>query len=149
MRRMGEDDAHVMRQPAHLMLYGSLMRAAGDLLERLGAARRLAYAGRCCVEGRLHDLGAYPALTPGNGLVHGELYRVLDPRVFEVLDPYEDFFPATPERSMYLRRALLLQNPPLSAWVYVYNLPTCARPRIGHGDWLRHLEQRSAQGHQQ
>ena len=59
------------------------------------------------------------------------------------LDAYEDYFPDTPERSLYLRKALSVElktGAPLTVWVYVYNvaLPKGAEP-IPSGDFRDYI----------
>jgi gamma-glutamylcyclotransferase (GGCT)/AIG2-like uncharacterized protein YtfP len=70
-----------------LLAYGTLMR--GFPLHRLlqGRAR---FLGEGAVRGRLFDLGRYPAAVPdGAGLVHGEVYEVLEPSLWSALDSAE------------------------------------------------------------
>lgn len=127
----------------HIMLYGSLRRDYGEL-ERLGLADTLVYEGPCRVLGRLVDLGEYPAFLPATKnagySVAGELFRVADPRAFQVLDQFERFDPSNRSESLYQRRYLRLissqsRGPAPDAWIYVYNRDTATAPEIESGDW--------------
>lgn len=112
--------------------------------EALGMSRLLERVGTCVLPGRLHDLGPYPGLVLGpGGRVRGELHAVLSPRVIAVLDDFEGFDPAHPERSLFVRERVSLLEPDEDAWVYAYNGSVSGRPRVASGDWRRHLQQRS------
>ena len=69
-----------------LFVYGTLMRGFRNH-SRLGNSRFLGPA-RTQPGYRLIDLGRFPGLLPGNGVVSGELYEV-DHRVLECLDEFE------------------------------------------------------------
>lgn len=104
-----------------LFVYGTLRRG-GPMFRRLRLGVRLASAGPARMHGALASLGAYPAFDPaGRGLVHGELYRVLDPRVIAALDAYEEFDPADPDASLFVRARIPLAGRRDRAWVYLYN----------------------------
>lgn len=92
------------------------------MFRRLGLETKLVAAGNARMRGALMSLGAYPALRPGGrGLVEGELYRVRDPRVMAALDAYEEFDPADPGASLFVRVRGPLAGRRQTAWVYVYN----------------------------
>lgn len=84
----------------------------------------------------LYDLGAYPAATPGDGVIQGDLLLV-DEAVLPIADRIEGH-PA------YYRRAQVTvqtATAPVDAWIY-WAPPGLAtgRPRITNGDWFqRHL----------
>ncbi len=106
------------------------------MFRTLGLSGRLAPAGAAAMRGALYSLGAYPGLVPGGrGLVHGELYRVLDPRVFAPLDRYEDFWPDDPAASLFRRVRAPLSGRADTAWVYVYNRETGRARPIPSGRW--------------
>ena len=129
-----------------LVVYGSL-RAGFDTQRRLGIDRMLRLLGPAVVAGRLHDLGAYPALTQGNVAVAGELYEVLDPAVGDVLDPFEGYDPAEPEASQYVRERVMLISPPgVEAWVYRHRAPLDDTSLVRGGDWVAHLAAASRDG---
>ncbi len=122
--------------------YGTLMRAFG-VQRRLGLASELRFVSACRIPGRLYDLGDYPGLVAADGVVLGEVFELLGPRTLTQLDDFEDYDPARPDDSEYLRRAVRLIEPALDAWVYVYNRPFTGRRPIASGEWS-YTEQRAA-----
>lgn len=128
-----------------IAFYGSLL-SPFPTQERLGVDQALERLGPCRLRGRLLDLGAYPGLVEGPGLVRGELYRLADPAALAVLDGFEGYRPEDPGGSEYLRRAEELAEPAVTAWVYrLRQAPAGAAPVAG-GDWARHLAGREPQG---
>ncbi len=99
------------------------------------------------VRGMLHSIpdpdGWYPALAlGGSGEALGMVYEAqphFTPADLARIDAYEDFDPAWPDASLYLRREVELLGGG-SAQAYVWNraLPDGARP-IVHGDFRRWL----------
>lgn len=133
-------------RPLHIAVYGTLMRPF-DAQERLGIADQLAYEGPCRFEGVLYDLGAFPGAVPGDEVVQGELFRILDPRAMPKMDRLEGYDPAHEEGSQYLRRAIDLVGPEgKRAWVYWYNGPVEEGARVPSGSWIEHLKNRSGGG---
>lgn len=123
----------------YLFVYGTLMSgmAASHLLSDIARP-----VGRGRVQGRLYDLGEYPALVPGGpgDTVWGEIYRILRPANIRQIDRYEGFDPSRPA-PLYRREATwvtLEDGASLQAWAYVYNrrLPANAR-LLPSGDYRR------------
>lgn len=109
-----------------LFVYGTLMRGECNhaLLRRaryLGAARTAAgYA--------LLNLGAYPALVPGDGHVSGELFRV-DAATLRAVDRLE-------EHPRYYRRiGITLADGRHAAAYLLPRRHALGRARIASGDW--------------
>lgn len=124
-----------------IALYGSLRDER--LRRELGLAGRLRRLGRFRLDGILYDLGPYPALAPGKGVVHGELFEILDSRALPSMDAYEEFDPGRPpEFSVYRRERWRLAEPDLECWIYVYNRPVRSLPRVLGGDWLAQRRRR-------
>ena len=107
--------------------------------------------GPAAVRGRLHAIpdgaGWFPALLPGDGLVHGRTFRAsasFADADLARMDAYEDFDPAAPDRSLYLRRELELAGGGV-AQAYRFNqpLPEGSLP-IPHGDFRRWLDETGA-----
>ena len=134
-----------MNTSNHLFLYGTLMRSDVSLgsrglgaMEALPAGKYLRFVCESQVQGMLYDLGSYPGLKEGDGLVKGEVYEVLSPEAWPILDPYEDFFPEDEEGSLYLRKPVELMDEPGHAWTYIYNHEVDESSLIHDGDWKRY-----------
>lgn len=95
----------------HLAAYGTLKQGSGQQQD-LGVAHMLRFIGPCTLPGRLINLGDYPALVTGEGRVEAELFQVLNPAVWSILDDYEG--------DEYTRRQVRLLDPPGQAWTYLY-----------------------------
>lgn len=121
-------------------LYGTLRDPNVRL--SLGLTGRLRRLGRFRLEGILYDLGPYPALGPGKGLVHGELYEIMDSGAMAVMDAFEEFDPKRPTLSPYLRERWRLIAPDVECWIYRYNRPTRGIPHVLGGDWLARRKRR-------
>jgi gamma-glutamylcyclotransferase (GGCT)/AIG2-like uncharacterized protein YtfP len=84
----------------------------------------------------LYDLGAYPAATPGTGVIQGDLLQI-DAAALPIADRIEG------HPTFYRRAQVTVQTMtgPVSAWIY-WAPPGLAtgRLRITNGDWFkRHL----------
>jgi gamma-glutamylcyclotransferase (GGCT)/AIG2-like uncharacterized protein YtfP len=130
----GQVDPNTIDPDRLIGLYGTLRDA--ELRRSLGLAGRVRRLGRFRLAGILYDLGPYPALAPGKGVVHGELYELMDKGVLAVMDKYEEYDPSRLKRSPYRRERWRLADPDLDCWVYVYNRPVRGLPRVLGGDWL-------------
>lgn len=60
----------------------------------------------------MFDLGKYPGIYEGSGVIYGEIYEVDDDELRE-MDLLEE------EGSLYIRKSIRVNN--LDAWIYVYN----------------------------
>ncbi|MBS0001876.1 MAG: gamma-glutamylcyclotransferase [Thioalkalivibrio sp.] len=122
---------------SRLFVYGTLLRG----LSRAQVLRGARFLGPALVEGRLFDLGRYPGLRPGRGLVVGELWEV-DTATLERIDRIEGFDPRDRTGSLYQRvktPVRSLSGTPFSAATYRYNRRPPGDARIGHGDYRRYL----------
>jgi gamma-glutamylcyclotransferase (GGCT)/AIG2-like uncharacterized protein YtfP len=122
-----------------LAVYGTLMTSLNGP-DELGIAGRVTSVGPCRLNGTLYDLGAYPGFVPeGDTKVHGELLRLADPSVLDLLDRYEGYDPDRPDASLYVRRTITLADPPgTEAQVYVYNQDPANADPVPSGDWAEH-----------
>ena len=118
----------------YIAVYGSLMSGMGGR-EELGVGDPLRFVSRCEISGCLFDLGDYPGLRLGSGIVHAELYEIRDASVLQRLDAYEHYNPDDPEGSLYIRKLVRLARPDCDAWLYEYNRDLSGKPRISSGDW--------------
>jgi len=93
--------------------------------------------GPCLLEGVLLDLGEYPGLVVGPGIVRGELFSMPEGDLaLGILDEYECYDRGDEEHSLYLRRQVPLVDPDETAWVYLYNGAAHGCPVVASGDWL-------------
>ena len=122
-----------MSAPTQLFLYGTLRRGAPmhGLVE--GHAR---YVGPAETDGRLVDLGAFPALVaegaPGER-VKGDLFEIHAgeaARLLDVLDRYEG--------ARFRRERVTVRGPagPVDAWVYRFTGDASAARVVEGGDYL-------------
>lgn len=125
--------------------YGTLQTGSRNPVAQQIHARLLP-EGPATIAGRLHALpdpdGWYPALSDGTGIVHGQVFRAgpdFTTVDLAMMDRYEDFDPANPLGSLYLRQALPLLDG-RTAEVYRFNRPLPDRARrIPGGDFRQWL----------
>jgi gamma-glutamylcyclotransferase (GGCT)/AIG2-like uncharacterized protein YtfP len=132
--------------PDQIFFYGTL-RTGFNRTTRAGLDDFLKFAGRGWINGKLFDLGIYPAAVPASdGRVWGEVFEMVDaPTVLAALDRIEGHRPAEPERSLYQRvrvAATLEDGRKEDVWVYFYNAPLGRAQRIASGDYMEHLKAR-------
>jgi gamma-glutamylcyclotransferase (GGCT)/AIG2-like uncharacterized protein YtfP len=106
-----------------LFVYGTLRRgfALHSRLARLDAR----YLGKGRIAGNLYNLGEYPGAVPSRSrgkAVEGEVYELQDPeKQLKTLDRAEEFNPAVPERSLFIRQKATVRltgGRRVRAWVY-------------------------------
>jgi len=134
----------------HLFFYGTLTHERANPIAR-AVLPLLRPVGRASVAGRLFAVGTaagwYPALVAGPGRVTGWVYRTgagFDPAALARLDAYEDYAPARPRSSEYLRRRLpvrLARGGRVLAQAYLWNRAVrpgmVAIPGGNFAAWLR------------
>ncbi|RZU98749.1 gamma-glutamylcyclotransferase family protein [Spiribacter vilamensis] len=117
-----------------LFIYG-LLRPGFEGAKLLGNARSL---GEATTQGWLYDLGGYPGLVAGDGIVHGEVCEVDDARLPEI-DAFEQYDPADPAGSLYVRDVFTARQAEtgeaLSVQAYRYNRQPLAEGWIPSGDY--------------
>jgi len=113
-----------------VFVYGTLKR--GFRLHRFLAGAR--YLGEAKVSGfKMYDLGWYPGIVPGEGLVHGELYEV-DLKTLLLLDEVEA------EGEEYDRRLCeVITEDGRKTWAFVYVYRGKADParEVKSGRWQK------------
>lgn len=122
-----------------LFIYGTLMPGLRLEAEMHGAQ----FMGAAQVPGRLVDVGRYPGLLQGPGLVSGEIYEVDDAHLAR-LDAVEEMVPGNRAASQYWREAVTVLSGPLQGQpvqTYVYNRPVDACTPIPHGDYRRYIRE--------
>ena len=120
-----------------LFIYGTLMPGLRLEAEMHGAR----FMGAAQVPGRLVDVGRYPGLLPGDGVVSGEVYEVDDAHLAR-LDVVEDMVPGDRAASQYWREEVTVLNGTLQGQrvqTYVYNRPVEGCTPIPHGDYRRYI----------
>ncbi len=97
--------------------------------------------GPATIAGRLYRIDWYPGLVPGDGMVHGEVFRLRTPESSLVwLDAYEGIAPddAETNRNEYerVRRPVTLANGDLvETWVYLYLRDVSSATPVADGRW--------------
>ncbi|MCY1168600.1 gamma-glutamylcyclotransferase family protein [Polaromonas sp.] len=131
----------------HVFVYGTLRRGEQRDINLLQPAPE--WVGQASLPGVLYDLGAYPGiLLGGDGLVHGEVYRI-SPALELQLDEIEEVWPQ--QTGEYARREAEVrldpQRPPgagiepdaVTCLVYeIASRRTQGKPVIGCGDWVQY-----------
>lgn len=126
-----------------VFFYGTLMSAF-----RRSNAEPVAVAltplGQGWIAAALFDLGTYPGAIPSStSRVRGELHRMHDSATaLRALDEFEGYRPGVDDGSLFVRRTTAVTRDDGSveqAWVYFFNAPLGAAPRIDSGDYLRYL----------
>jgi gamma-glutamylcyclotransferase (GGCT)/AIG2-like uncharacterized protein YtfP len=119
--------------PTLLFIYGTLHpdRAPAEIASY---ARRLTPRGPATIRGHLYNLGEYPGavLDPTGPPISGHLFTVPDAATLSALDAYEDYRPASPANSLFLRVETTATTPDGShypCWVYLYNREVPPTPR--------------------
>src|SRR5262245_14514084 len=127
---------------AYLFVYGTLRpELAGPVQRRLLAGLRPVGPG--AVAGRPYDLGEYPALVAGQdgSRVVGDVLELPDDAaVLAALDDYEDYDPADPDGSLYVRvrrPVRLAGGETRECWLYAYARPVEGGRLIAGGDYAR------------
>ena len=119
-----------------LFTYGTLMR--GFRLHRL-LSGRAEFLTRGQVRGRIIDLGSYPGAVPDPvAPIHGEVYRLVDPALWAVLD--------SAEGPQYHRREVAVRSEDgreLAASIYWYIGPLDRTVPIPGGDYRAHAPAKS------
>jgi len=110
-------------------------------LARLGAKLQ----GEARVAAELYDLGRYPGARPASGRgkwVRGEVFELRQPaHDLRVLDQVEDFVPAAPARSEFIRAVaemVLANGTRQTTWIYWLTAKARgSRRRIACGDYAK------------
>ena len=103
----------------HIVFYGTLM-SMGMTKMHEKIKSDLVYEGNCILYGKLYTLGRYPGLKSGNYLIHGELYKILNTDLLNILDEYEAVDNENPLTAGFTRKSVVLVEPKKKAWVYYY-----------------------------
>ena len=134
----------------HLFLYGTLLPSEAPK-EIAGIVKRFRRLGSAHVRGRLYDFGEFPGavLDPlSRTMIHGELVVLpSDERILEELDRYEEFDPADPKKSLFVRKKVQVQlanGSSREGWIYVYNRSPRKAKLVRGGDYVRSKSDRDS-----
>ena len=133
-----------------LFVYGSLRSGfRSPAYEYI--SRFFTLVGDAHVNGKLYDMGSYPAGIPTDeesSLIKGELYRINDENEFSwaigQLDDYEGVSVDFDEVQLYRRELTNVHcnNEDTYAWIYWYNGSVEGRPPIESGDLIEYMKQK-------
>ncbi|BFH72601.1 gamma-glutamylcyclotransferase [Sulfurisphaera javensis] len=123
----------------YLFVYGSL-RYGFELHHLLSNSR---FVGLAFTEGyKMYDLGSYPGVIKGDGIIYGEVYEV-DEDTINLLDRVEDYR-GRPD-DLYIREKTKVyfddkRKYSLSdVYIYVYNQDISGRDLIDEGDYSKYV----------
>lgn len=129
-----------------LFVYGSLRSGFHSPVYEY-ISRFFKFIGEAKVEGKLFDMGSYPAgiATNDSNFIIGELYEAKNEHEFSwaigQLDDYEGVTVEADEVQLYRREItdVHLNNQVTQAWIYWYNGDVSGRTVIASGDMLEYL----------
>src|SRR6476646_423750 len=131
-----------MAEYEQLFVYGTLRPPLSDTPAEVVryfpmiAAHVLANQSAQIEGAELYDLGAYPAATPGQGTLHGDLLQV-EAAALSITDRIEG------HPTFFRRASVMVQTAtePTEAWIYWAPTGlTKGKHRVASGDWLRRAE---------
>jgi gamma-glutamylcyclotransferase (GGCT)/AIG2-like uncharacterized protein YtfP len=126
-----------------LFVYGSLRsHFRSSAYEYI--ARYFDLAGDATVEGKIFDMGEYPAAIPATdgSVIKGELYTIKNEREFAwaicQLDDYEGVHVEAHESPLYRREIVQVttDNSSIPAWIYWFNGDVSGKPQVASGDMV-------------
>jgi gamma-glutamylcyclotransferase (GGCT)/AIG2-like uncharacterized protein YtfP len=129
-----------MKPKHYLAVYGTLSAEHGGPFaqEQLSSAThsKLVPSGEFRIKGTLYDFGTHPGFVQfGETLVRGQLLEIQNLEILHDIDRYEEYDPQRPGESLYVRRFVLLDEPAIGAWIYVYNGDVKGAPVVESGRW--------------
>lgn len=120
-----------------VFVYGTLLK--GMMRSSVLDTSRYLGPGIICAD--LYDLGSYPGIKDGDGLVVGEVYEVHQ-QTLNRLDEIEGYHPHYHHQSLFIREeyeVCMMNGIEIDCYVYSYNDRVKKRNQITHGDYRRHL----------
>ncbi|HEX8522672.1 MAG TPA: gamma-glutamylcyclotransferase family protein [Tepidisphaeraceae bacterium] len=119
-----------------LFAYGTLIPGCEPAAMR-SACSALEVLQDATVTGTLYDLGRFPGVVLGEGLVRGTLLRVPSD-LWTVLDRYEACPGPDCEDGLFSRvrtQATLADRSLIDCWIYVYNRSLASAAVVASGSW--------------
>ncbi len=107
-------------------------------------ARYFDLIGEATVQGKIFDMGEYPAAIPvsDGSVIVGELYIIKNEREFAwaicQLDDYEGVHVEAHESPLYRREITQvdMKDSSVSAWIYWFNGDVTGKPLVASGDMV-------------
>lgn len=125
-----------------VFVYGTLLKG----MSRAHMLRSARFLGHASISGHLYDVGAYPAVREGDGVVYGELYEVNE-AIMNKLDSIEGYDAADEKHSLFLRKQVsatcLHDAKEYPADTYMYANLIDASCRVDCGDYRRYILEKS------
>ncbi len=118
-----------------IFFYGTLL-SNFETQKNLNVAEKIELVQLAEAEGELFSFGEWPGMFPGKGKVFGELYKIKDFSIFDVLDEFENYFPEDEENSEYIRKIIKLTSPKVDAWIYILKTKPLYLEKVKTGSWL-------------
>jgi len=131
---MTASDPHGLATPILLFVYGTLRPSLASAATH-ALVHDLERAGAATMRGVLYDLGPYPAMTRGDGVVHGELLCVHDAARLRALDAYEECGGPAPRFERVEGIARRADGVEVAAAAYLYVGPIGDGVVIAGGDY--------------
>ena len=126
-----------------IFVYGTLRRGANHLAHDT-ISRHAQYYGEGYMQGKLYDVGGYPATIETENpddKVYGEVYKISDNELLTQLDSYEECSDDFPQPHECTRNLVLINvnfpNKMLEAWAYIFNYDVSVLRQITSGDYLK------------
>ncbi len=133
----GLSEGYGLRSTEHVIFYGTLV-GNSPRQDQLGLRGMLKRVGPITIVGQLFELPTCPGyLAEGNREYTAEVYEILDNRAFAILDEFEEYNPADPTLSRFIRQSVWVPELQIDAWLYTISpsaLPQSATP-ISHSTW--------------
>ena len=130
----------------YLFVYGTLMQQYKDNPYTAIVKKYAQFLATAFTTGELYLIENYPGLvkTDTFEFVYGEIYTVQDSKnIFQILDKYEDYDVNDTTNSLYQRKQIQVftdvNEPPKTAWTYLYNKPTELLRKIEGGNFIDFL----------
>ena len=125
----------------HLFVYGTLRpNLASSEAQQLLAEIKI--VGSATVQGTLYDFGAFPGVTKGDGIVHGDLLCLSHIEQLSPFDAYEECHGISPLFTRSSTKARLHNGVYMPAWIYLYSRDTKTGTQIMSGDYGQYIEER-------
>lgn len=131
----------------YLFVYGTL-RKGFQLPINKQIAENVEWIGQAEIKGTLFDIGEYPGAKKNDigekSFIIGDIFKILDIKVLEILDEYEGLDPLKITESDYLRKqeTIDFDGKEIEVWIYWYNKSTDNKFRIRHNDYLEYLKKK-------